>query len=173
MNNCKKHIEEIYKHPAFNSLISKIKPIELQDELRQEVAVILLQKECEQIERLYHDNELLQYSLKIIWNLGTSKTTRFYRMFKKNYYENLSEYLETLKGTELVTDLQIRKVNNILDEKLNKNANDAHESMIFRKYVELNSGEKVAEFFGIPAIHCYEVIRKTKKELIKAIRNDS
>jgi len=173
MQNCKKHIEEIYKHPAFNSLISKIKPIELQDDLKQEVALILLDKDCEQIERLYQANELLQYSLKIVWNLGTSKTTRFYRMFKKNDYENLCEYFESLKGNALVTDSQIRNINNLLDSKLDKNANEAHESMIFRKYVELNSGEKVAEFFGIPNIHCYEVIRKTKKELIKAIRNDS
>jgi hypothetical protein len=173
MQDCKKYIEEIYNHHAFISLLSKIKPKELQDDLKQEVALVLLTKDCGQIKRLYDANELLQYSLKIIWNLGTSKQTRFYRMFKKNDYENLSVYLETLKGTELVTDSQIRNINKILDGKLDKNANEAHESIIFRKYVELNSGEKVAEFFGIPSIHCYEVIRKTKKELIKAIRNDS
>lgn len=172
MENCKKYIEQIYCHSAFNTLISKVKPIELQDDLRQEVAVILLTKDCEQIERLYHADELLQYSLRIVWTLATSKNTRFYRIFKKNEIERLIEYSNTLQGDEMITDEQIKKAKNILSEKLNTNANAAHESILFSKYVELSSGEKVAEFFGIPALHCYEVIRKTKNELKKAIRND-
>lgn len=173
MDLCKKHIESIYTHPAFNNLISKIKPIELQDDLRQEVAFILLSKECEQILRLKENDELLKYSLQIVWNLATSKNTRFYKMFKRNQTEEAIRYFETLSESEVVSDEQINKANEILEYKMNLNANSAHESILFNKYVELRSCEKVAEYFGIPSIHCYEVIRKTKKELIKAIRNDS
>lgn len=170
MDNCRNHIEVIYNHPAFNSLISKIKPFELQDDLKQEVALILLTKDCEQIIRLHEADELLQYSLKIVWNLATSKNTKFYKMFKKNDYDKLLEYANTLTGSELVSDEQIKVAKTILNEKLNTNANTAHESILFSKYVELRSCDKVAKYYGIPAIHCYEVINKTRKELKKAIR---
>lgn len=170
VDNCKKYIEEIYNHFAFNNLISKIKPIDLQDDLKQEVALILLMKDCEQIIRLYEADELLQYSLRIVWNLATSKNTRFYKVFKKNDYDKAIEYAASLTGDVLVSDEQIKNAIDILDNKLSINANTAHESILFSKYVELRSCDKVAKYYGIPAIHCYEVINKTRKELKKAIR---
>ena len=171
--NLNQHIADIYKHPAFNKLISKIKPTELQDDLKQEVAVILLTKEKEQIKRLIEKDELLQYTLGIVWIYATTKNNTFYKTFKKSNHELINEYHERQKGKEIFNNRQIAVANKLLDEKLNMNPNQAHESIIFRKYIELSSAEKVASYFGIPAMHCYEVIRKTRKELIKALKDVS
>lgn len=165
MDKIKQHIADIYNHPAFNKLISKIKPIELQDDLKQEVAVILLTKESEQIQRLVDNNELLQYTLGIVWIYATTKNNTFFKTFKKSNNELIKEYHELQKGREIFSDSQIVAANKLLDNKMNINPNQAHEAIIFRKYIELSSAEKVANYFGIPAMHCYEVIRKTRKEL--------
>jgi hypothetical protein len=60
---------------------------------------------------------------------------------------------------------------NKLNHKLTINANEAHESIIFKKYVELKSCTKVAEYFKIPKSHVFMVVKKTKQELKKAINN--
>jgi uncharacterized protein with HEPN domain len=52
-----------------------------------------------------------------------------------------------------------------LTKKLDIDANNAHEAILFNKYVELRSCQKVADYFMIPRKHVMNVINKTKKEL--------
>ena len=83
MNKCSKYIEEIYLHPKVKDLISKIKPAELQDDLKQEMALALLSIDCKKILKLHKENKLIDYTLKTIWLMGTSSTSGFYSKFKK------------------------------------------------------------------------------------------
>jgi uncharacterized protein with HEPN domain len=46
---------------------------------------------------------------------------------------------------------------------------EAHESIIFNKYVELRSCVDVAKYFDIPKDHVFAVVKKMKHELKKAI----
>lgn len=168
MSKCHKYIEEIYLHPAFNKLLSKIEPIELQDDLKQEVALVLLSYDCKKISKLYKKNELLKYTLQIVWNLGVLSKGSFYKVYKKNQVDKAVEYLRSQLGNEIpVKASAIAK--KVLKEKLDKNPNDAHESIIFNKYVELRSCKKVADYFMIPHLHVFNVVKKTKEELKQAI----
>lgn len=168
MSKCHKYIEEIYLHPAFNKLLSKIEPIELQDDLKQEVALVLLSYDCKKISKLYKNNELLKYTLQIVWNLGVLSKGNFYKVYKKNQVDKAVEYLRSQLGNEIpVKASAIAK--KVLKEKLDKNPNDAHESIIFNKYVELRSCKKVADYFMIPHLHVFNVVKKTKEELKQAI----
>ena len=155
-------------HPAFNKLLSKIEPIELQDDLKQEVALVLLSYDCKKISKLYKKNELLKYTLQIVWNLGVLSKGSFYKVYKKNQVDKAVEYLRSQLGNEIpVKASAIAK--KVLKEKLDKNPNDAHESIIFNKYVELRSCKKVADYFMIPHLHVFNVVKKTKEELKQAI----
>ena len=71
-----------------------------------------------------------------------------------------------------ISDVRYNLAKQILNDKIDKGPNDAHESIIFNKYVELKSSDKVAEYFKIPKCHVYKVIKKTKNELKKALNND-
>jgi uncharacterized protein with HEPN domain len=57
----------------------------------------------------------------------------------------------------------------ILQSKLKGTPKDAHESIIFNKYVELRSCVDVAKYFEIPKDHVFAVVKKMKHELKKAI----
>ena len=168
MSKCHKYIEEIYLHPAFNKLLSKIEPIELQDDLKQEVALVLLNYDCRKISKLYKKNELLKYTLQIVWNQGVLSKGSFYKTYKKKDIDKAIEYLRSQLGNEIPQKAS-KIAKEVLNAKLDKNPNDAHESIIFNKYVELRSCQKVADYFMIPHVHVFKVVKKTKEELKQAI----
>lgn len=172
MSNCNQYIEYIYNHPKVIELISKIHPQELQDDLKQEMALVLLTYDCTKIKSLYEEGNLLAFTLRTIWKMGTLQNGKFYKVFKKNEIEKAFEYYEhnSVNDATFVTFVN-RISNNVLDSKLKLNANDAHESIIFSKYVELRSCQKVADYFGIPHLHVFQVVKKMKLELKKEIKN--
>jgi hypothetical protein len=137
----------------------------LQDDLRQELAMALLTMECDKIMEIYESNALLPYSLNIIKNMAFSNTSPFYKKFRKKDYEKALEYLNSqLKLPELNINFATIATKR-LNDKYQEDELQAHEAILFNKYVELRSCKKVADFFTIPEKHVKDIIRKTKAEL--------
>jgi hypothetical protein len=65
VNNCNEYIEKIYLHPAIEELIGKIKPIEIQDDLRQELAIALYDYDCNKLIEMSNRNELIYFALNL------------------------------------------------------------------------------------------------------------
>lgn len=171
MTNCHKYILEVYQSKRVNEILKKIYPEDLRDDLKQELAVTLFNMDCKKIVNLNFRDELLSYSIKTLWLMATSSTSPFYYKYKKNDLDKAIKYLESQKGKALgVKEANIAK--KILDDKFQKSANDAHEAIIFNKYVELNSCVEVARYFKIPKDHIYKVVKNCKEQLKKAINND-
>lgn len=170
MSKCSQYIEQIYKHQKIKDLISKIKPDDLQDDLRQEMALALLSIDCKKIIKLQKENKLIDYTMKMIWLMGTSSTSPFYKTFKKKNIIDYYEYLN-FNTTNHISNVSYNLTKQILKDKIDKGPNEAHESIIFNKYVEFNSSVKVAEYFKIPKSHVFAVVKKTKAELKKALNN--
>ena len=168
MNECYEYIESIYRNPKINELIKNIKPTELQDDLKQEMAIVLLEYDCDKIKKLFEEGVLLSFACKIVWKMGTLQNGYFYKTYKKKDIEKAVEYLQSLIGNKINRD-SIIVAKNVLKNKMLIDANEAHESILFEKYVELKSCTKVAEYFGIPPLHAFQVIKKMKKELKDAI----
>lgn len=167
---CNQYIEEIYTSQRFNDVVRKIDPVELQDDLRQEVAMALLKMDCEIVCKMYEDGRLLNYSIGIIWMMGTKQKGMFYKLYKKKDFEKAYEWMMSQTGTDVSME-SVKIAKKVLNKKLTIDPNQAHESIIFTKYVELRSCQKVADFFGIPQLHVFQVVKKMKKELKKAIKN--
>lgn len=165
-------IERIYLHPKVRELIKNIKPEHLQQDLLQEVALVLLTYPPDKIIKLHKEGNLLAYTLKTIWKLGTGTKGSFYKIYKKNDLIKAIDYFRSQLGKEIPISTS-NIASNILLKKLDSNANDAHESIIFQKYVELKNAKKVAEFFNIPHLHAFNVIKKTKNELKRAINEQN
>ena len=151
-------------------MVSKIEPVELQDDLRQEVAMALLKMDCEIVCKMYKDGRLLNYSIGIIWMMGTKQKGMFYKLYKKKDFEKAYEWMMSQTGADVSME-SVKIAKKVLNKKLTIDPNQAHESIIFTKYVELRSCQKVADFFGIPQLHVFQVVKKMKKELKKAIKN--
>lgn len=165
MSNCNDIIENIYKSKEFNNLINKIKPEELQGDLKQEVILILLNYDCSKIIQIKNEGNITGFALRIIWNLVTRKRSIFNKIYKRSENLNkLNEYFNSLEDNKFdINEYNI--ANKILRTKLNIDPNEAHESMIFQKYTELRSCQKVADYFGIPRLHAFKIVKKTRQEL--------
>jgi len=166
----------MYLDKRVEKLLNSIKPITLRNDLRQELALVLLNYDCKTIIRLNKEGNLLPFTLKILWNLGYGTNNKFYQLFKKNQVESLDHTNDNLAYFNLDNEKEIPEdfsniANKILNNKLLNNANDAHESIIFNKYVKLKSCKKVADYFGIPHVHVFNVVKKTRAELKKAIND--
>jgi hypothetical protein len=166
--NCNDIIQELYNNEKINELIIKIKPTELQDDLRQEFAISLLEYNCDKLIKIRNEGNLLGFALRVLWTIGTSKRSKFYNKFKKNDYEKAIKYFDSQKGKSISIE-KVTLVENILKNKLKGSPMDAHESIIFNKYVELRSCNDVANYFEIPSSHVFAVVKKMKQELKKAI----
>lgn len=172
MHQCAEYIEKIYTNQRVNKLIAKIEPVDLQDDLKQEMAIVLLSYDCKRIKELYDKNELVKFAMGIIWKMGTKQKGYFYKTYRKRDFVKAYEYLKSQSGKSFLIE-KTTIATNILDTKLRKTPNDAHESMIFSKYIELRNCMAVAKYFGIPHLHVFKVVNKTKSELKRAINNSN
>ena len=164
---CQDLIKDVYLSPQVDALIKSVRPEHLQADLRQEMALALLSIDCEKISEISASNGLVAFSIKIITNMAFSSTSPFYKKFRKSEYENAIGYLRSLV-TLPELDIKLAKVaNDRLKEKYQEDELQAHESILFSKYVELRSCKKVADFYNIPEKHVKDVIKKTKQELKK------
>lgn len=162
---CREAIKEVYLSPQIDALIKSVRPEHLQDDLRQEMALALLSIDCEKISEIWASNGLIGYAIKIVTNMAFSSTSPFYKKFRKKEYENAIDYLRSLVILPEL-DMKLAKLaDNRLKEKYQEDELQAHESILFSKYVELRSCKKVADFYNIPEKHVKDVIKKTKKEL--------
>jgi hypothetical protein len=165
MKDCYKHIENIYRSPQINQLIKSVRPESLQDDLRQEMALALLGIDCEKINEIWASNGLLGFSIKIITNMAFSSTSQFYKKFRKNEYEKAIMYLKSQLKLPELNPTFAKIANQRLIDKYGEDEMQAHEAILFNKYVEFRSCKKVAEFYNIPEKHVKDIIRKTKLEL--------
>lgn len=170
MSDCNAYIEKIYIHPDINLLISKIKPESIRDDLRQEVAVSLLEMPCEKVAALFSGDNLVRYAIKICWIMATSKTSTFYNKFRRNDCMKAIEYLKTLQPLPTIPVNFATKA----EQYLSKNNHDIysdHETRVFNKYIELGSCRQVALFYGIPINHTCNIVAKMKRELKSILIN--
>jgi hypothetical protein len=162
---CREAITQVYLSPQVDALIKSVRPEHLQDDLRQEMALALLSIDCKKISEIWASNGLIGYAIKIITNMAFSSTSPFYKKFRKKEYDNAIQYLRSLV---ILPELDIKLAHiadNRLKQKYQEDELQAHESILFTKYVELRSCKKVADFYNIPEKHVKDVIKKTKKEL--------
>lgn len=86
-------IADLFKSEEFNSCIAKMKPEQLQDDLKSEVMLILLESSDQKIIDLYQAGGLKFYTVRIILNLIQSNTSPFFKKFRQQS--------EEIKGYEL------------------------------------------------------------------------
>jgi len=169
MSECNEYIESIYRNPRIAEFIGSIQPDDLQNDLRQEMAIVLLNYDCLKIAAMHMRGELVQFAMGILWKMGRLQKGEFYKIFKKNSCGISAEYLtRTSSDTNAVEMALIARRK--LRHKLLSDANDAHEAIIFEKYVELGTCRAVAEYFGIPKHHVDKVVSKCRRELKQAIK---
>jgi len=165
MADCNKIIVTVYNHPDILRLISKIHPESLRDDLRQEIAMSLLEQPCEKVAGLFAGDNLIKYSIRMCWVMATSKTSNFYYKYKKKDISKAVEYLQSIESAGTIPTSIAYKAKKAIQIKSEGNIYDDHEARVFNKFVELGSARAVARFYSIPVNHTCKIIQKVKKEL--------
>lgn len=167
MQDCKDYIQQVYLHPQVAKLIEKIEPKALRDDLHQEMAIALLEYDCERIEHIWAEGKLLNFACSIICNMAFSNTSQFYKKYRKSELKKAIEYIYlTAQGITPSAD----PAKQILEAKKVGDINQNHDYLIFSTYIELRSYYQVAKYYNIPLKHVRNVILNVKQELKKAIQ---
>lgn len=164
MRKKEKIIQDVYLSKELNNLLSKIKPQAIRDDLRQEIALALMELPNKKIMSLFASNDLIRYTLVMTWNMAIGKGHRFSNAHKILESIKAIEYVNATKPLPELSLSMADKAESILKSK-NKDIHDDHEARIFNKYVELGSARKVATYYRIPLNHVCNIINKVKSEL--------
>ena len=163
MQECNDIVAKIYIHPDINTLISKIKPEGIRDDLKQEIALSLLEMPCDKVSALFAQDNLLRYAIKICWNMATG-AGEFYKKYRHNDFKRAYDWMVLMQQGCSFTPSAINTVVIALQNKT-QTVEDEHEATIFKKYAELGSSRAVAAYYNIPINHVCNVVAKVKKEL--------
>jgi uncharacterized protein with HEPN domain len=166
VNDCYEYIDQLFRSKKLDELVSKIDPIDLQNDLKQELAIILLKYDCDKIKGIIFDGKFIGFVNNILWNLATQSNNVFVRTYRKHDIDKAIEYLNSLQNKEII-GAEIAEKH--LNKKMSNSAKDAHEAIIFRKYVECRNMKEVAKYFNIPHKHVFIVVTNVKKELKERI----
>ena len=151
---------EFWQSHEVNEAISKMHPIELQDELKSELFLILAEIPEEKLIDLYNKKQLRFYVVRIMLNLVRSTDHKFYKKFR-----NFVEYQPIEK-----TEVEQMDVTSFVRE--HYEGLYWYEKEIFRLYTfEFDcNAKKLSIATGIPYISVIRTLNKTKKELKSKIR---
>lgn len=147
-------LSELFTSKDFNQCIAKMRPVNLQDELKAEVALILCEKPDEKIYQLYESGGLRFFTVRLIINLVQSTTSPFYAKFKKFNYIQIETIPEPVTiDYNLKKDLAIACINNLY----------WYDQKIMELYGKLGTYRAVEAATGIPFESIYKTVMKNCK----------
>lgn len=150
-----KIITELYNSKDLNDLIKKIKPEQLQDDLKQYAFAALCEKSDEFIINLYEKKQLRFFLVRIITNSVFSNRSGFLKLHKnvkELYTNNFPDYQEAEDDYEEL----ITKTNDAVNKLYWYN----NELLI--QYSRLGTYRAVAEATDIPIKSIHNSVKKSK-----------
>lgn len=151
-------ITELWQSQDLNDALKKMKPVEIQEDLKSELFLIICEIEESKLIDLYEKKQLKFYIVRIMLNLVQSSKNKFF----KNY-RNFEEYNETEKPDETEQPIEVMEFIEGLYW---------YQKEILKLYTfDFNKNAKeLSRQTGIPYMSLIRTLNQTKKELKKKIR---
>jgi 3'-phosphoadenosine 5'-phosphosulfate sulfotransferase (PAPS reductase)/FAD synthetase len=157
-------ISEMYNNKDINQAIGKMHPVELQDDLKQEIFLVLCEMADDRLISMWQNGFLKYFIVRTMLNMAKSDRSTFYNLFRKTFIE----YVETYDQKDDLHDPSE------MDIKLGKSMEVLHwyEKEIFRLYSDNGKNIlKLSRETKIPYRSLFKTIRKVKILLKFKIRN--
>lgn len=153
---------QFWQSDEVNKAIGKMHPIELQDDLKSEVFLILSELPDEKLIGLYERKELKFYVVRIMLNLVQNSNNSFYKQYRNFVEYTHKETIEIIQ--EDITDIVKISVDNL----------HWYKKELLRLYTEeFNCNAKaLSRDTGIPYMSIIRTLNITKSELKSKIRNN-
>lgn len=168
-------LSELFLSKDFRSCISKMEPAHLQEDLKGEVMLILCEYNPDKIQELYAEGKLKFFTVRIILNLIRSKTSKFYKTYRKQE-QNIS-ISENTGDNETPFQLSDEQTNwERTKQNMESDALDAIESLywydkeIVKLYLKHGNYRAVEEVTGIPFESIYKTVQRSAKLIYQGIK---
>jgi hypothetical protein len=153
---------EFWQSEEVNKAFTKMHPIELQDDLKSEVFLILAELPEQKLSDLYDKKQLRFYIVRIMLNLVQNSNNQFYKR-----YRNFVEYTQQEVAESYQEDIS---------QKVRLSVDDLHwyKKELLRLYTEefKCNAKALSRDTGIPYMSIVRTLNITKSELKSKIRND-
>jgi hypothetical protein len=153
---------EFWQSEEVNKAFSKMHPIELQDDLKSEVFLILAELPEQKLFDLYDKKQLRFYIVRIMLNLVQNSNNQFYKRYR-NFVEYTAQEIAESYQEDLTFKVQFA-------------VEDLHwyKKELLRLYTEefKCNAKALSRDTGIPYMSIVRTLNITKSELKSKIRND-
>jgi len=159
-------ILQMYLDKDINQAISKMQPVELQEDLKQEIFLVLCEMNDERLCGMWTSGYLKYFVVRTMLNMAKSDRSTFFNMFRKSF----SEYCDNYEKAD-----EISGVDEEMDGKLKKSMGELHwyEKNLFEHYAENGRNIlKLSRDTKIPYRSLFKTVTKVKKKLSKAVRKE-
>lgn len=168
-------LSQFFTSKDFNDCIKKMEPVNLQDDLKAEVGLILCEMPEDKINGLWERKELKFYTVRIILNLVKSSSSPFYKKFRgkadmiiaDNYFSDI------FAKADYFSDTQAKLFNNIQSSLVHEDYDPIkdiaiaeidnlywYDREVLKLYAEHGTYRKVEEVTGIPFESIYKTVKK-------------
>ena len=151
-------IEEIYRSEDLRECLSRIRPVEVQQDVLQHVFMELLEKDPELIIDLHTRHQLKKYVVTMLFNSVKWERSSFNKMSSKEIlFETFNDICE--EQPEVTLKVPLEKIY-------------WYDAKLLELYAEHGTYRKVAEITGLEFTGIFKTIQKAKKEIKKHIDYD-
>jgi DNA-directed RNA polymerase specialized sigma subunit len=147
-------IEDLYRSDELRECLSRIKPVDIQEDLLQHCFLELLNKEESVILNLYKENRLNKYVVKMMYNQFWQRNSDFNKLKSKEVYNNDFEHPTEIIKEEI--NVPLGKLNWVSEK-------------VLVLYAEHKTYRKVGNITGIPYSTIFRMVKKAKKKIKKLI----
>jgi hypothetical protein len=139
-----------------------MEPDHLRDDLRAEVALILLETDDGKLKEIHRSGGLRFYTVRIIMNLIQSKTSLFYKLYRQQVVEITDKFIA---GEE--QDLEARAAKEELEDKAIKEIDNLYwyNGEMVKLYLKHGNYRAIQEETRIPYTSAYKTIQKSFQEI--------
>jgi hypothetical protein len=157
-------VEQLFTSKEFNDCINKMEPDHLRDDLRAEVALILLETDEAKLIGIHESspNGLRFYTVRIIMNLIQSKTSLFYKLYRQQVVEITDRFiageeqaLEERAAREDKEDMALKEIDNLY----------WYNKGIVKLYMQHGNYRAIEKDTMIPYSSAYKTVQKSIQEI--------
>jgi hypothetical protein len=152
-------VAELFESRDFNDCLCKMEPSYLRDDLKAEVALILLETQDSKILELNRTNGLKFYTVRIILNLIQSNTSPFFKKFRGF-------------TTDIIPEKPVEELNGRVQRELTEERAISiipklywYDREIVELYLKLGNYRAIEVETGIPWESCYKTVQKAIKQI--------
>lgn len=156
----------MYLDKDISQAIGKMQPVELQDDLRQEIFLVLCEMDNERLMGMWTSGYLKYFVVRTMLNMAKSDRSTFFNQFRKSFTEYCDNYEKADEGSD---------VHEEMDGKLKQSMGELHwyEKNVFELYADNGRNIlKLSRDTKIPYRSLFKTVTKVKKKLSTAVRKE-